>query len=113
MHKLIYSHSIEDGDASSFKKVIELAPYNGYDILPQKLECVDHIQKRLGSHLRAFRQSYKNAKTTLSDKGKLTDKVINSLQNYFGQAIRQNKGEVYKTMTDVAAVLCHFTDIED
>ena len=33
-------------------------------------------------------------KTTLSGKGKLTDKVNKSVQNYFGQAIRQNDGTV-------------------
>ena len=67
----------------------------------------------LGTRLRALRQSYKDTRTPLSGRGKLTDKAINSLQNYFGMAIRQNKGALYQMKKAVAAILWHCTDIKE
>eukprot|EP00112_Aurelia_sp_Birch-Aquarium-sp1_P003132 Seg1349.9 transcript_id=Seg1349.9/GoldUCD/mRNA.D3Y31 product="hypothetical protein" protein_id=Seg1349.9/GoldUCD/D3Y31 len=51
-HKLIYSHYIGDGDTSAFKEVVDAQPYKDFDVVPLKLECVGHIQKRLGTQLR-------------------------------------------------------------
>ena len=84
---------IGDGDTKSFKKVLESKPY-GNDLIPCKLECVGHVQKRLGTRLRKLRNDMKGKK--LSDgkgilgKGRLTDKIINKMQSYYGMAIRQN-----------------------
>ena len=50
-YKLIYSKYIEDGDTASFKEVINAKPYNHFGIIPIKLECLGHVQKRLGMHL--------------------------------------------------------------
>ena len=65
----------------------------------EKLECVGHIQERLGTRLRTLRKNVKDKILSdgkkISDKGRLTDKAINTLQNYFGMAIRQNKGNLY------------------
>ena len=110
---LIYEDYIGDGDTTSFKEVVNAKPYDKYGIIPKKLECVGHIQKRLGNRLRALRKSYQNSKTPLSGRGKLTDKVINSLQNYFGLAIRQNRGKLYPMKKAVGAVLWHSTDFAD
>ena len=38
---------IGDGDTTSFKEVQASKPYG--DLLIQKLECVGHVQKRLGT----------------------------------------------------------------
>ncbi|XP_066928737.1 uncharacterized protein [Clytia hemisphaerica] len=57
-------------------------------VTPNKQECVVHIQKRLGTRL------CKQVKE-LSGKGKLTDTMINSMQNYYGMAIRRNIGNLY------------------
>ena len=61
----------------------------------EKLECVGHIQNHLGSHLRNLKHTMKGPLAdgkTLSGKGRLTDKVINKLQNYFGIANRKSVG---------------------
>ena len=93
---LIYNKYLGDGDTSSFTEVVNSQPYaNHGDIIPEKLECVGHVQKRLGTRLRNKIKSYKGTKTPLSGRGKLTDKVINSMQNYYGIAIRDNKNELY------------------
>ena len=112
-HGLIYQDYIGDGDTTSFKEVVAAKPYEKYGITPNKLECVGHIQKRLGNRLRVLRKSCKNTKTPLSGRGKLTDKVINSLQNYFGLAIRQNKGNLYSMKKAVGAILWHSTNFQD
>ena len=48
-----------------------------------KLECVGHIQKRLGCRLRTLQQTCKGKKLSdgkgISGKGKLTDRAVNLL----------------------------------
>ena len=40
-----------DGDTESFKKVLESKPY-GDSLIPCKLECFSHVQKRLRTRSR-------------------------------------------------------------
>ena len=77
------------GDSSSFKEVVESNPYSEFGIVPEKVECVGHVQKRLVTCWWNMPNEYKGAETLLSGKGKLTEKVTNSLQNFYGIAIRQ------------------------
>ena len=49
----------------------------------------------------------------MSGRGKLNDKVIDSLQNVYGIAIRENQGELYKMKKAVGAILYHCTNFED
>ena len=79
--------------------------------------CVGHIQKRVGARLRKLKS---NSKSNLSDgkpiggKGRLTDKMINKLQNYFGIAIRQCTGTtVYELKKAIGAVLFHCSEASD
>ena len=96
-HDLRYVNYLGDGDSSSFKCVNDSKPY-GEDCCITKMECIGHVQKRVGSRLRKLKTSYKGK--LLSDgKGirgtrRLTKCRIDTLQNYFGLAIRQNVGDV-------------------
>ena len=54
-------------------------------------------------------KEYKGTATPLWGKGKLTEKVINSLQKFYGIAIRQNIGNFYKIKKAVDAILWHCT----
>ena len=112
-HSLIYKKFLGDGDSSSFKEVFESNPYSGYNVQVSKMECVGHVQKRLGTRLRNIREVYKKRKPSLSGRGKLTDKVINSMQNFYGMAIRENRGELYQMKKAVGAILWHCTDFAD
>ena len=40
-------------------------------------------------------------------------RVINSLQNFYGIAIRENQGKLYQMKKAVDAILYHCTDFED
>ena len=51
-NNLNYHEYLGDGDTSSFKAVVDAKPYETYDICPVSLECVGHVQKRVGTRLR-------------------------------------------------------------
>ena len=115
-NKLRYTSYIGDGDTSSFNDVINSKPY-GDNVVIDKKECVGHVQKRMGTRLRNLRQEKKGV--VLSDnkkimgKGRLTDKAVNTLQNYYGMAIRQNTDNIYVIKKCIWAVLYHNSDITD
>ena len=88
-------------------------PYADYDVTPVKLECVGHVQKRLGTRLRNKIKEYKGTATPLSGRGKLTESIINSLQNFYGKAIRENTNKLYLMKKSVGAILWHCTEFAD
>ena len=82
------------------------------NILPEKLECVGHGQKRLGTRIQNLVKQHKGISTPLSSKRKLTKKTINSMQYYYGRAIHENKGDLY-AMKKTGVFLWHCTDFDD
>ena len=60
-HKLKYSRFIGDGDTNIFRVVSESKPsyiyIYGEDVTIQKIECVGHVQKWLGTRLRKLKHS--------------------------------------------------------
>lgn len=112
LHKLRYTGYIGDGDSNSYKSVTDSAPYGNTKI--EKLECVGHVQKRMGTRLRNLRTMMKGKVLSdgkkLSGKGRLTDKIINTIQNYYGLAIRQNAGQLYQMKKSIAAILFHLSE---
>ena len=58
-------------------------------------------------------KEYKRVATPLSGKGKLTEKVINSLQNFYEIAIRQNSSNLYEMKKAVCAILFHCRDMKE
>ena len=124
-YNIRYAHYIGDSDTGSFKKVLESKPY-GNDLMPCKLEGVGHAQKRLGTRFRKLRDDMKGKKLDdgkgILGKGRLTDKIINKMQNYCGMAISQNtlssqnndkEKALYSMKKSVLATLWHCTDMPD
>ena len=108
--KQIFERSIEkhgvritqfygDGDSKSYDSVKET--YEGITV--EKMECVGHVQKRVGTRLRNLKQKNK----ALGGRGKLTNSVIDRLQNYYGIAIRSNIGNLSGMKNGVLASLFH------
>ena len=91
-----------DGDSKSFSAV-EDNYKKDYGKVLQKNECVGHVQKRLGTALRKLKKETKG----LGGKGKLTDSMIDKLQNYYGIAIRSNSGNLKSMKRDILASLWH------
>ncbi|GFX64249.1 uncharacterized protein TNCV_1499731 [Trichonephila clavipes] len=53
LHNLRYTQYLGDGDSKAYKAVLESKPYKGANI--EKLECVGHVEKRMGTRLRALK----------------------------------------------------------
>ena len=88
-HKMRYRYMVSDGDSKSFSSV-----ENVYgDVKVEKIDCVGHVQKRMGKHLLKLKSNTKgkldDGKTT-GGRGRLTEAKIKQLQRYYGLAIRQN-----------------------
>ena len=102
-----------DSDTSSFKAVVDSKPYEKYIFTPTKLECVGYVQKRLGTRLRNKVKEYNSTSTPIGGTGQLNEETINSMQNFYGLAIRQNLNDKYEMKKTVGAILFHCTDITD
>ncbi|EGI67900.1 hypothetical protein G5I_03461 [Acromyrmex echinatior] len=76
--------------------------------MPQHLsEAKDHVQKRMGTHLRNLKKRTKG----LGGKGKSTGKLIDELSIYFGLAIRRNCESVEKMKTAIWATFTKYLRI--
>lgn len=88
-----YKHYLGDGDSRAFKAVSKKQLYDS-EFAIMKLECIGHVQKQMGTRLRALKKKIGAEK--LSDgkssgrRGRLTDALINKIQLYYGQSIRNN-----------------------
>lgn len=97
--KLQYSEYFGDGDSKAHAEV-----ENVYgDIKVVKKECVGHVQKRVGTALRNLKKANKG----IGGKGKLTNTIIDKLQNYYGIAIRSNSGDLKAMKSAIYASLFH------
>ncbi|GFV47728.1 uncharacterized protein TNCV_4308061 [Trichonephila clavipes] len=96
---LQYTKYYGDGDSKGFLQVKDIFDENSVT----KLECIGHIQIRVGSRLRKLKKNTKG----LGGKGKLTDTFIDKLQNYYGIAIRSNVGCLEKMQSAVKAAFFH------
>lgn len=111
-YKLRYKHYISDGDSASFSALKKAKPYGGGEedeII--KLDCVGHVQKRLGTALRKLKTDYRSKKLSdgksIGGKGRLTNELIDSLQNFYGLAIKSNKNNLDGMIKAVQASLLH------
>ena len=89
-HNLRYRWMVSDGDSKAFKSVQEV--YEP-DCKVEKLDCVGHVQKRMGKHLMNLKARIKGKLDdgkTIGGHGRLTEGKIKKLQRYYGLAIRQN-----------------------
>ena len=94
-----YTKYVGDGDSKGFDNIV-----NSYEGMPvEKLECIGHVQKRVGTRLRNLKKKNKG----LGGKGKLTDKKIDKLQNYYGIGIRRNTHSLEAMQKAARAVLFH------
>ena len=95
-----------DGDSKTFPAIENVYMTCNYPRKVLKRECVGHVQKRVGNRLRKLKKRVHG----LGGKGKLTEAIIDRLQNYYGIAIRSNKGDIAGMKTAIYASLscCFF-----
>lgn len=108
LHNAKYVGYIGDGDAKTFQAITESKAYDPETVV-EKIECVGHIQKRMGTRLRKLKQN--NFKCSdgksVGGKGRLTDKVIDKLTMYYGNAIREHKNNLLEMRRAVWAIYFH------
>ena len=112
---LRYTEFLGDGDSASFLQVKASKPYG--EELIVKNDCVGHVQKRVGSRLRKLCKLYQGKKLIdgkpLTGKNRLTSTAIDTLQNYYGMAIRENTHSLTDMVNSVLAVLYHVASTDD
>lgn len=74
-----------------------------------KEECLNHVQKRIGSALRNIVQK---SDKPLSGKGKLTKALIEKLTGYYGWALRNNSTDLTAMQRAVMATYHHVTSTD-
>ncbi|XP_054279210.1 uncharacterized protein LOC128997596 [Macrosteles quadrilineatus] len=104
-----YVNMLGDGDSKAYSCVKESKPYDDVDV--SKLECVGHVEKRMGTRLRNLKKTMGGKELadgkSLKGRGRLTDKVIDELQSYYGNAIRGNTDSLDKMYKAVWATFYH------
>ncbi|MBY0580425.1 MAG: hypothetical protein K2P53_01900, partial [Rickettsiales bacterium] len=103
-YKLRYTEFCGDGDSKAFSSVERV--YG--DTIVSKLECVGHVQKRVGTRLRKLKKE-----RHLGGKGRLTDATIDRLQNYYGIAVRTKNQSVQEMRSAILASLFHVASSKD
>jgi len=96
-----YTNYIGDGDSKTFQAILNLNPY-GDECPVRKSECVNHVEKRMGTRLRNIKKEKK-----LGGKGKLTDTLIKKLTKYYDLAIMRNPESVENMQRDIMATYLH------
>ena len=84
-----YRYMVSDGDSKAFSAVEDT--YDGIKV--EKIDCVGHVQKRMGKHLLKLKAKTKGKLSdgkTIGGKGRMTEAKIKQLQRYYGLAIRLN-----------------------
>ncbi|GFU34495.1 uncharacterized protein TNCV_1992371 [Trichonephila clavipes] len=100
--------------SKTFSSITASNPY-GEDITVSKIECVGHVQKRMGTRLRKLKQmsSKLSDGKSIGGKGKLTDRMIDLITTYYGNAIRQNKTCLSDMRKAVWAVYFHIRSSDE
>ncbi|GFU75533.1 uncharacterized protein TNCV_2862491 [Trichonephila clavipes] len=113
--KACYTQCLGDGDSKGFLTIKEAKVYGDTEV--EKLECVGHVQKRMGTRLRNILKMSKGIKLSdgknISGRGRLTLKEVDSIQHYYGLAIRKNLSSVEDVKRAIWAIYFHKLSTED
>lgn len=105
-----YRYYLGDGDSAAFPTIERENPY-GLECPVEKLECIGHVRKRMGTRLRKLKE--KKGNTTLSDgkkiggRGRLTKVIIDEIQTYYGLAILRNTDSLVNMKRAIWATYFH------
>ena len=112
-YNLRYTHVISDGESKT--SLLTSMQLYGPEHPIEKLNCVGHVEKRLSTALRNLKVAYRGRKLddgkTIGGAGRLSDGLINSIQNYYGDAIRQKQGDLKGMVRAVQATMMTFATI--
>ena len=104
-HNLHYVEYLGNGDNKSYLSVKDV--YEGLEI--KKSELVGYYQMIIHTRLRKLKKKGKG----LMRRDRLTDAIIDRLQNFGGVTIRQNQGNLEIMKSSLLASLIHVASKED
>ncbi|KYN05199.1 hypothetical protein ALC62_03906 [Cyphomyrmex costatus] len=102
-HGVKYATYTGDGDTKIFQALLNCNLYS--DLTVHKKECIGHVQKRMGTRLRAAKKQHKGIGG--KGAGKLTDKLVKDLTLYYGLAIRRHPDSAEEMKKAVWATFDH------
>lgn len=106
-HNMRYTTVLCDGDSRTYLALVEEKVY-GY-IPIEKEDCVNHVEKRMGTALRNAVAKHKGSgSNSLGGRGKLTGELINRISSYYGWALKTHK-DVDAMNRAVMATFYHIT----
>ncbi|GFU29682.1 uncharacterized protein TNCV_2408941 [Trichonephila clavipes] len=122
LNGVVCATSVENGKVIDFEALTkycssckEAKVYGDTEV--EKLECVGHVQKRMGTSLRNILKMSKGIKLSdgknISGRGRLTHKEVDSIQHYYGLAIRKNLSSVEDMKRAIWAIYFHKLSTED
>ena len=113
LHNMRYMKMLSDGDNKTLASLNEQLPY-GPDAVIEKVDCVNHVHKRLGTGLRNLLKTSPHIK---GGRGGLTKAMIDKLSQYYRGAIMchatktKEPGEIKLAVSNmkqaIMASLCH------
>lgn len=107
-HSLRYTTVLSDGDSRTYLALQEEKVYGYIEV--EKEDCVNHVQKRMGTALRNLvSRSKASGFQSLGGKGRLTADLITRLSSYYGWALKTHKGDVDAMHKAVMATYHHIT----
>ncbi|GFT03962.1 uncharacterized protein TNCV_1731101 [Trichonephila clavipes] len=99
-----------DGDSKAFTSIVENKVYGDHCSV-EKLECIGHVMKRMGTRLRRLKTKMRGQKLSdgkpLCGRNRLTEAEIDRLQAYYGLAIRRNLSSVKDMQQAIWAIFLH------
>lgn len=111
-HGLRYTTILCDGDSRSFHALEDAKVYGYVNIA--KEDCINHVQKRMGTALRNLIQKHKTEHGGgLSGKGRLTGELITKLTKYYSWALKSNVGNVDSMHKAVMATYYHISSTDE
>ncbi|GFS66971.1 uncharacterized protein TNCV_3718511 [Trichonephila clavipes] len=97
LYNVRYTKYLGDGDSKAFTSIVENKVYGDHCSV-EKLECIGHVMKRMGTRLRRLKTKMRGQKLSdgkpLCGRNRLTEAEIDRLQAYYGLAIRRNLSSV-------------------
>ena len=108
-HNMRYTCMLSDGDSVAHKAVNDAKVYGPHTNI-EKLECINHVDKRM---LSALLSRAKTEKLGGNGKGALTKQKCMKLQKYYRKALRENLGNPEAMRTAAWASLLHSVSTDD
>ncbi|GFV16508.1 uncharacterized protein TNCV_4785701 [Trichonephila clavipes] len=110
LYNVRYTKYLGDGDSKAFTSIVENKVYGDHCSV-EKLECIGHVMKRMGTRLRRLKTKMRGQKLSdgkpLCGRNRLTEAEIDRLQAYYGLAIRRNLSSVKDMQQAIWAIFLH------